>query len=106
VGGWPGGLAKREAGRVPRTKWIGTMWGVENPWARGALWGGVECRVEFVLVAGDTFEDGGVDRVLIQKLADIADRSPRPLKTRCQAIGQEGSVGGASKRDRTRICSP
>lgn len=55
--------------------------------------------MEFVLVAGDTFEDGGVDRVLIQKLADIADRSPRPLKTRCQAIGQEGSVGGARSDD-------
>lgn len=27
--------------------------------------------VEFVLVAGDTFEDNGVDRVLVQKVADI-----------------------------------
>jgi DNA repair exonuclease SbcCD nuclease subunit len=27
--------------------------------------------VEFILVAGDTFEDNGVDRVLVQKVADI-----------------------------------
>jgi DNA repair exonuclease SbcCD nuclease subunit len=26
---------------------------------------------EFILVAGDTFEDNGVDRVLVQKAADI-----------------------------------
>jgi len=28
-------------------------------------------RAEFILVAGDTFEDNGVDRVLVQKVADI-----------------------------------
>lgn len=28
-------------------------------------------RADFVLVAGDTFEDNGVDRILVQKVADI-----------------------------------
>jgi DNA repair exonuclease SbcCD nuclease subunit len=34
---------------------------------------------EFVLVAGDTFEDNGVDRVLVQKTADILGKSPVPV---------------------------
>jgi predicted phosphodiesterase len=34
---------------------------------------------EFILVAGDTFEDNAVDRVLVQKAADILARSPVPV---------------------------
>ena len=34
---------------------------------------------EFILVAGDTFEDNGVDRVLVQKAADILGRSAVPV---------------------------
>ena len=33
-----------------------------------------QAKAEFILVAGDTFEDNGVDRVLIQKVADILGR--------------------------------
>ena len=31
----------------------------------------IEHRVEFIIVAGDTFEDNGVERLLVQKAADI-----------------------------------
>ncbi len=34
---------------------------------------------EFILLAGDTFEDNGVDRVLVQKTADILGKSPVPV---------------------------
>ncbi len=34
---------------------------------------------EFILVAGDTFEDNGVDRVLVQKVADILGKSAVPV---------------------------
>ena len=34
---------------------------------------------EFVLIAGDTFEDNGVERALIQKVADILGGSPVPV---------------------------
>jgi DNA repair exonuclease SbcCD nuclease subunit len=34
---------------------------------------------EFILVAGDTFEDNGVERTLIQKAADILGSSPVPV---------------------------
>jgi predicted phosphodiesterase len=34
---------------------------------------------EFILVAGDTFEDNGVDRVLVQKTADILSKSAVPV---------------------------
>ena len=34
---------------------------------------------DFVLVAGDTFEDNGVERALIQKVADILGGSPVPV---------------------------
>ncbi|MBI3799521.1 MAG: DNA repair exonuclease, partial [Deltaproteobacteria bacterium] len=36
-------------------------------------------NAEFILVAGDTFEDNGVDRVLIQKVADILAEFGRPV---------------------------
>ena len=35
--------------------------------------------VDFLLVAGDTFEDNAVDRVLIQKVADILAGAQRPV---------------------------
>jgi len=35
--------------------------------------------VEFVLVAGDTFEDNGVDRVMVQKVADILGSADVPV---------------------------
>ena len=34
---------------------------------------------DFILLAGDTFEDNGVDRVLVQKTADILGKSPVPV---------------------------
>ncbi len=34
---------------------------------------------DFVLIAGDTFEDNGVERALIQKVADILGGSPVPV---------------------------
>ena len=34
---------------------------------------------DFILLAGDTFEDNGVDRVLVQKTADILAKSPVPV---------------------------
>ena len=34
---------------------------------------------EFILVAGDTFEDNAIDRVLVQKVADILAKSPVPV---------------------------
>ncbi len=34
---------------------------------------------EFILVAGDTFEDNGVDRILVQKVADILADFERPV---------------------------
>jgi DNA repair exonuclease SbcCD nuclease subunit len=34
---------------------------------------------EFLLIAGDTFEDNGVERALIQKVADILGNSPVPV---------------------------
>jgi len=43
---------------------------VEEARARGA---------DFILVAGDTFEDNGVDRVLVQKVADILGGSTVPV---------------------------
>ncbi len=36
-------------------------------------------NVEFILVAGDTFEDNAVDRILIQKVVDHMDQSPVPV---------------------------
>jgi DNA repair exonuclease SbcCD nuclease subunit len=36
-------------------------------------------QVDFVLVAGDTFEDNAVDRVLVQKVADILAAAGRPV---------------------------
>ena len=35
--------------------------------------------VEFILIAGDTFEDNGVDRVLIQKVADLLSSFDGPV---------------------------
>ena len=81
----PGGLAKREPGRALRTRWIGTTWGAEDPWARGAAHcgGSVESWWESILVTGDTFEDSGVDRVLVQRVADIPhERHPELRRPR------------------------
>lgn len=36
-------------------------------------------NAEFLLVAGDTFEDNGVDRVLVQRVADILGKFPGPV---------------------------
>ena len=38
-----------------------------------------ERGAEFILIAGDTFEDNGVERALIQKVADILGSSPVPV---------------------------
>jgi len=38
-----------------------------------------EQRADFVLIAGDTFEDNGVERALIQKAADTLGSSPVPV---------------------------
>jgi hypothetical protein len=51
------------------------MWVAEDPWARGAARRVIEAArgagADFILIAGDTFEDSGVDRVLVQRVADI-----------------------------------
>jgi DNA repair exonuclease SbcCD nuclease subunit len=39
----------------------------------------VDQRADFILVAGDTFEDNAVDRVAVQKVADILGRFPGPV---------------------------
>ena len=39
--------------------------------ARRVIETGREAGAEFVVVCGDTFEDNGVDRVLVQKIVDI-----------------------------------
>ena len=39
--------------------------------ARRVIQRGREAGVDFVVVCGDTFEDNGVDRVLVQKIVDI-----------------------------------
>ncbi|OQB75197.1 MAG: putative metallophosphoesterase YhaO [Deltaproteobacteria bacterium ADurb.Bin135] len=36
-------------------------------------------KVEFILVAGDVFEDNAVDRVMIQKVSDILDSFNKPV---------------------------
>jgi DNA repair exonuclease SbcCD nuclease subunit len=41
--------------------------------ARRVMLAAKNASAEFILVAGDTFEDNGVDRVLIQKVADILE---------------------------------
>jgi DNA repair exonuclease SbcCD nuclease subunit len=47
--------------------------------ARRAVGAARDQGAEFVLVAGDTFEDNGVERSLIQKVADILGSSPVPV---------------------------
>ena len=85
---WPGGPAKREPGRALRTRWIGTTWGAEDPWARGAAHcgGSVESRWESILVAGDTLEDSGADRVLVQRVADIPHERRPELRCPRQVV--------------------
>lgn len=39
----------------------------------------VEHEAEFIVVAGDTFEDNGVERLLVQKAADILASFPGPV---------------------------
>ena len=39
--------------------------------ARRVIEAGRQAGVEFVVVCGDTFEDNGVERVLVQRVADI-----------------------------------
>ncbi len=47
--------------------------------ARRAVGAAREHGAEFVLIAGDTFEDNGVERALIQKVADILGGSRVPV---------------------------
>jgi DNA repair exonuclease SbcCD nuclease subunit len=47
--------------------------------ARRVVGAAREQAAEFVLVAGDIFEDNGVERALIQKVADILGNSPVPV---------------------------
>jgi len=48
-----------------------------------SAWRAVEAAgaygAEFILLAGDTFEDNGVDRVLVQRVADILARAAVPV---------------------------
>ena len=39
----------------------------------------LEKRVDFLLVAGDTFEDNAIERVLIQRVADLLAEFPGPV---------------------------
>jgi len=47
--------------------------------ARRAVGVARDQEAEFILMAGDTFEDNGVERALIQKVADILCSSPVPV---------------------------
>lgn len=47
--------------------------------ARALLETAAEKGAEFILVAGDTFEDNGVDRVLVQKVSDMLGSFPGPV---------------------------
>jgi DNA repair exonuclease SbcCD nuclease subunit len=47
--------------------------------ARRVIEAAASHSAEFILVAGDTFEDNGVDRVLVQKTSDILGKSPVPV---------------------------
>ena len=60
-----------EAGKTVRIQRIETI--------RNVIELAYKNQVEFVLIAGDTFEDNGVDRVLVQKVADILAQSEVPI---------------------------
>jgi DNA repair exonuclease SbcCD nuclease subunit len=47
--------------------------------ARRVVQAAKNASAEFMLVAGDTFEDNGVDRVLIQKVTDILTKFGDPV---------------------------
>jgi DNA repair exonuclease SbcCD nuclease subunit len=47
--------------------------------ARRVVQAARSANAEFILVAGDTFEDNGVDRVLIQRVADILTEFGGPV---------------------------
>ena len=47
--------------------------------ARNVMDAARENGVDFLLVAGDTFEDNGVDRLLVQKVADVLGSAPAPV---------------------------
>jgi hypothetical protein len=47
--------------------------------ARRVVERGREAGAHFLLVAGDTFEDNGVERLLVQKVADILGAFPGPV---------------------------
>ena len=38
-----------------------------------------ENQVEFILIAGDTFQDNGIDRILVQKVADTLAKAKTPV---------------------------
>jgi DNA repair exonuclease SbcCD nuclease subunit len=47
--------------------------------ARRVVAAAAEHQAEFIVVAGDTFEDNGVERLLVQKAADILAAFPGPV---------------------------
>ncbi len=47
--------------------------------ARRVMQAASEAEVDFVVVAGDTFEDNAVDRVLVQKVADLLAEFAAPV---------------------------
>lgn len=69
----PGGLAKREPGRALRRGGSGRcgVRRIRGHATRRVVEAARGSGADFILVAGDTFENNGVDRVLVQKVADI-----------------------------------
>src|SRR6266487_6847320 len=67
--------------------------------ARRVVQAAKNANAEFILVAGDTFEDNGVDRVLIQKVADVLAGFSGPVYV-IPAIAltlSSGSIGGSER---------
>ena len=47
--------------------------------ARRVIQAARQNHADFILIAGDTFEDNGVDRILVQRVADILGSFPGPV---------------------------
>ena len=80
---WPGGLAKRSLGALCGRGGSARrgVRRIRGHAARRVVGAARDSGADFILVVGDTFEDSGADRVLVQGVADIShERHP---KLRC-----------------------
>jgi len=88
VGDWPGGLAKRRL-REFRGQGGSGRCGVRRirgHAARRVVGAARDSGADFILVAGDTFEDSGADRVLVQRVADIPHERRSELRCPRQVV--------------------